>query len=85
LRVSSQRVVGLSLRRPLARRGRPSASSPDRPLVHELLFEVFSRRYEHCSTIFTSSLPFDEWTSVFGCKRLTGALLDRLTKLITVA
>ncbi len=24
-------------------------------------------------------LPFDEWTEVFGTKRLTGALLDRLT------
>ena len=27
----------------------------------------------------TSNLPFDEWTSVFGSARLTGALLDRLT------
>ena len=26
-----------------------------------------------------SNLPFDEWTSVFGSERLTGALLDRLT------
>jgi IstB-like ATP binding protein len=24
-------------------------------------------------------LPFDEWTSIFGSERLTGALLDRLT------
>src|SRR5665648_1006974 len=45
----------------------------------ELLFEVFSRRYEHGATLVTSNLPFDEWTSVLGSDRLTGALLDRLT------
>ncbi len=45
----------------------------------ELLFEVFSQRYECGSVLVTSNLPFDEWTSVFGSERLTGALLDRLT------
>lgn len=45
----------------------------------ELLFEVFSQRYERGSVIVTSNLPFDEWTEVFGTQRLTGALLDRLT------
>ena len=45
----------------------------------ELLFEVFSQRYEQGSTLLTSNLPFDEWTEVFGSERLTGALLDRLT------
>ena len=45
----------------------------------ELLFEVFSQRYERGSTLVTSNLPFDEWTGVFASERLTGALLDRLT------
>jgi DNA replication protein DnaC len=45
----------------------------------ELLFQVFSQRYERGATIVTSNLPFDEWTSAFGSERLTGALLDRLT------
>ena len=45
----------------------------------ELLFEVFSQRYERGATLVTSNLPFDEWTEIFGSERLTGALLDRLT------
>jgi DNA replication protein DnaC len=45
----------------------------------ELLFEVFSQRYERSSTLVTSNLPFQEWTEVLGSERLTGALLDRLT------
>jgi DNA replication protein DnaC len=45
----------------------------------EMLFEIFSQRYERCSTLVTSNLPFAEWTEVLGSERLTGALLDRLT------
>jgi len=52
---------------------------PLSPTGAELLFEVFSQRYERGSTIVTSNLPFDEWTQTFGSERLTGALLDRLT------
>jgi DNA replication protein DnaC len=37
----------------------------------ELLFEVFSQRYERGSIIVTSNLPFDEWTGVFGSPNTT--------------
>ena len=50
----------------------------------ELLFETFSQRYERASTIITSNLPFEDWTSVLGSERLTGALLDRLTHHVTI-
>jgi DNA replication protein DnaC len=45
----------------------------------ELLFEVMSRAYERLSLIVTTNLPFESWVDIFGCERLTGALLDRLT------
>jgi len=43
----------------------------------------FSQRYERGSIIVTSNLPLDEWTKVFASERLTGALLDRLTRHFT--
>jgi DNA replication protein DnaC len=44
----------------------------------DLLFDIVSQRYERGSTIITSSLPFEDWISVFGTAQLTGAVLDRL-------
>src|ERR1700676_1703296 len=46
----------------------------------ELLFEIFSQRYERASVLVTSNLPFE----VFGSERLTGALLDRLPHLVPI-
>jgi hypothetical protein len=39
--------------------------------LRELLFEVFSQRYERGATLVTGNLPFNERTSVFGFERLT--------------
>jgi DNA replication protein DnaC len=50
----------------------------------EMLFEVFSQRYERGSTLLTSNLAFAEWTEVLGSERLTGALLDRLTQHVRI-
>ena len=38
----------------------------------ELLFEVFSQRYERGSMLVANNLPFDECTEVFGKERLKG-------------
>src|SRR5438552_18696192 len=45
----------------------------------ELLFEVFSQRYERSSTIVTSDLPFDERTDVFGSPHTTRCHNSRKT------
>ena len=48
----------------------------------ELLFEVFSRRYERSATLVTSNLPFNEWTEAFGSERVhseNGRLVVRMT------
>ncbi|MCV5927934.1 IS21-like element ISMdi7 family helper ATPase IstB, partial [Escherichia coli] len=42
------------------------------------------QRYERGSTVVTSNLPFEDWTSVLGSERLTGALLDRLTHHVSI-
>src|SRR4030042_1714707 len=41
----------------------------------QLLFQVFSDRYEQGSLLVTSNLPFAQWTSVLGDPTLTAALL----------
>ena len=45
----------------------------------ELLFQVISQRQECLPTIFTTNLPFGEWTSIFPDHRLCKALIDRIT------
>ena len=45
----------------------------------ELLFQVFTDRYERKSLLLTSNLPFGEWAQIFQGERMTAALLDRLT------
>jgi len=50
----------------------------------ELLFDIISRAYERQSLIITTNLEFECWVDVFGCERLTGALLDRLTHRIHI-
>ena len=52
---------------------------PLSPTGAELLFEVFSQRYERGSVMVPTNLPFNELTEGFGSERLTGALLYRLT------
>ena len=52
---------------------------PASKLGAELLFDVISMAYERTSVIVTTNLPFERWSEVLGCERLTGAALDRLT------
>lgn len=44
-----------------------------------LLFELFSQFYERGSLIITTHLAFDEWGELFGSKKATTAMIDRLT------
>jgi DNA replication protein DnaC len=53
--------------------------APLSPSGAALLFEVLSRRSERLSTIVASPLPPDGWTRVFSSRRLTDAVVERLS------
>jgi DNA replication protein DnaC len=44
----------------------------------ELLFDLISECYETASIIITTNLEFGQWNTIFGDKRLTAAIIDRL-------
>lgn len=45
----------------------------------ELLFELISQRFERGSSLFTSNLPFEEWTETFGTEGLNQSRARRTT------
>lgn len=43
-----------------------------------LLFQLIDRRYEQKSTIVTSNINFDEWSTILHDERVASAIVDRL-------
>lgn len=49
-----------------------------------LFFQLIAKRYEKCSTIFTSNKSFSQWGEVFSDNTIAAAILDRILHHATV-
>ena len=45
---------------------------------YEVLFTLLAHRYERCSVLITSNLPFSKWEMIFKDPMTTAAAIDRL-------